>query len=760
MKFLIQVLAFFLPCCAILAQPQPKHDLHFSNLAKSWDEAIPLGNGMVGALIWQKEGRLRFSLDRADLWDERPMKGLHRKEFSYKWVAEQVRKKDYAIVQQYFDAPYDKEAAPAKIPGGALEFISKDWGTVESVHLSIKDAVSTVQWNSGVVMKTFVHATKPLGWFRFENVQKEFIPELVAPKYQRNPAIPFDSLKSNDIAKLGYEPGVVTKGKNIITYNQDGWNGFKYQISVSWKYVDTKTIEGAWSVTSNFSAKAAEPVAATLVTEAVKSDYKSYLSSHNTWWKSFWSKSSLQIPDSTLERQWYLDQYKFGSTARLGAPPVSLQAVWTADNGRLPPWKGDYHHDLNTELSYWPAYSANHLQESLGFIDHLEENKDTYKKYTKLYFGTDGIAVPGVTTLKGTEMGGWIQFALSPTVSAWLAQHYYLQWRYSMDRQFLAQKAYPWFKEVAHYFEEVTVKDEQGLRELPISSSPEIRNNSIDAWFQKTTNYDLALIKYVFKYAAELASELGLKEEAKKYQRIGSEFREFALTQNQELMYAPGLPYYESHRHFSNVMAFHPLGLIKWEDGKAEQSIIKNTINQLDSFGADNWNGYSYAWLANIKARAKDGEGAVKAQQIFAKAFTSINSFHVNGDQTKSGYSKRTYRPFTLEGNFAAAAGLQEMLLQSYAGFIEILPAIPGDWSDVSFKSFRAEGAFLVSAKKADGKLKEVEVVGEKGGTTRLKLPKGKWLTETAKGAKLKRISDEFVQLSFEKGGRIVLRNN
>src|SRR5512141_200585 len=112
------------------------------------------------------------------------------------------------------------------------------------------------------------------------------------------------------------------------------------------------------------------------------------------------------------------------------------------------------------------------------------------------------------------------------------------------------------------------------------------------------------------------------------------------------------------------------------------------------------WNGYSYTWKACLDARAKNGEAAAKALQIFARAFCSVNSFHVNGDQTKSGYSSRNYRPFTLEGNFGAAAALQEMLLQSYAGFIEVFPAIPAAWKDVSFTTLRAEGAFLVSAKK------------------------------------------------------------
>ena len=79
------------------------HNLKFNKLPKQWDEALPIGNGMVGALIWEKDNKLRLSLDRADLWDSRPMKDLHRKEFSYKWVQEQIAKKEYKPVQNYFD---------------------------------------------------------------------------------------------------------------------------------------------------------------------------------------------------------------------------------------------------------------------------------------------------------------------------------------------------------------------------------------------------------------------------------------------------------------------------------------------------------------------------------------------------------------------------------------------------------------------------------------------------------------------------------
>lgn len=741
------------------AQPLPKHDLQFDSLARTWDEGIPLGNGLVGSLVWQKEEKLRLSLDRADIWDMRPMAGLHRPEFSYQWVQEQVKKKDYKPVQQYFDAPYDREPAPSKIPAGALEFDLGTMGKVKSVRLDLAQALCTVRWENGLKLETFVHATEPIGWFRFTNVDKTLTPELIAPRYQGAVAAgdQGNPVAGDDLARLNYQQGTINKEKNALVYRQQGYGGFEYEIAIQWKETKQGTLEGVWSISSHYPDKPVQPRAKAVVNTAAQSSFNEYFTSHTRWWDAFWSKSAIHVPDERLEKQWYLEQYKFGSAARRGAPPISLQAVWTADNGRIPPWKGDYHHDLNTQLSYWPSYSGNHLEEALGYLDHLDQNKENYKRYTKLYFGTEGLAVPGVTTLDGTEMGGWIQYSLSPTVSAWLAHHYYLQWRYSGDADFLKERAYPWVKDVCTFIEHITVLNERGKRQLPISSSPEIRDNSLEAWFPQTTNYDLALMKFALKAGEEMATGLGNSTEAEHWKKIRSELGNFALTENKELRIAPSLPYNESHRHFSHLMAIHPLGLITWEDGEVAQTIIKNTIRQLDKVGPDWWCGYSYAWLGSVKARAKDGEGAAQALGTFARAFCLPNSFHVNGDQTKSGLSKFTYRPFTLEGNFAFAAGLQEMLLQSYAGFIEIMPAIPAEWANASFENLRAEGAFLVSAKKKNGQFSEISIRSEKGGTTRLKVPYEQWKVKSARQIEITSPEPGFMELSCKPGGTLTL---
>lgn len=756
-KYALLVYYILLTACAF-AQPA-KHDMHFDTLAKRWDEAVPLGNGIIGALIWQRSDHLRFSLDRANIWDLRPMKGLYRPEFSYQWVVDHVNKKDYSPVQKYFDEPYDNEPAPSKIPGGALEFNTADWGKVRFVNLHLADALCRVEWANGTILKTFVHATASVGWFRFENVNADIVPQIVAPRYQGAVKVSGDPVGGDDLSRLGYPQGTITRQGNNITYVQKGWNGFSYQINVSWHKKDLHTIEGVWSISSQYPDQKKNVIAAVTNEKALVRGYDKDYTSHSSWWKRFWSKSAIHIPDALLEKQWYLEQYKFGAASRQGAPPISLQAIWTADNGRLPPWKGDFHHDLNTQLSYWPGYSANHLDESMAYLDHLDQNKANYKRYTKMYFGKTGLAVPGVTTLDGTEMGGWIQYSLSPTVSAWLGQHYYLQWRYSMDRGFLQRRAYPWIKDAATFIENITILDNTGHRTLPISSSPEINDNDISAWFHQNTNYDLSLMKFIFKAAAEMASELGIKTEASHWKKILSQYDDFALTAANELMFAPGMAYNQSHRHFSNMMSIHPLGLIKWEDGPRAQSIIKNSIHLLDSIGPAYWCGYSYSWLANMKARAKDGEGAAKDLTIFAKAFCSVNSFHLNGDQTKSGYSRYQYRPFTLEGNFAFASGIQEMLIQSYAGFIEVLPAIPAAWKDVTFENLRTEGAFLVSVKKSEDQVSEIKIVSEKGGKTKLKLPFKTWFTNVRKNVIINQSEPGFLNLDFKPGASITIKN-
>ncbi len=131
-------------------------------------------------------------------------------------------------------------------------------------------------------------------------------------------------------------------------YEQVGYGGFRYEVAVMWQRTKDGALEGVWSISSHLSGKKTGNTAEKTVKKALKRGFDRSFAESKKWWTDFWSRSSLSLPDTLLERQYYRDMFKFGCAARPSAPMINLQSVWTADNGGLPPWKSDFHHDLNT----------------------------------------------------------------------------------------------------------------------------------------------------------------------------------------------------------------------------------------------------------------------------------------------------------------------------------------------------------------------------------------------------------------------------
>jgi len=733
----------------LAAQPQLSHNLVFDSMATRWDEGIPLGNGWLGALIWKKENSIRLSLDRVDLWDDRPMPEIDK--LSFKWVVEKVKQNQYDSVQKRGDEPYEKYAAPTKIPGAAMEFDCSAFGKVVFNELDIRTALSTIKFENGVSFFNYVHASKQVGYFGFENLPTtDFIPLLIVPAYNSGKAgATGNSVEGQGLERLGYKKGTITKTATSIRYHQPTWKNSYYEVLIKWTKFTAKHIVGQWTLTVNQPAVLPELI--------VSLKEPTGWNAHAGWWSDYWKRSAVALPDSQLEKQYYLEMYKFGCVARSNTPPVSLQAIWTADNGNLPPWKGDYHHDLNTQLSYWPGYTGNHLNLTASYTNWLWKIKDINKKWTKKYFGTTGLNVPGVTTISGKEMGGWIQYSMSPTTGAWLAQHFYWQWKYSMDEKFLKEICRQYFAETDQYFKQLlTINKTSHQYRLLLSSSPEYNNNSIHAWFNDFTNYDLSLIKNFYKEYHDVLNNASGKLPGVKY--TGSALYPDLDINETGLTIAPGQNLDESHRHHAHLMAIYPLGMLS-PDAAAQKLVIDNSLRWLEQKGTRNWCGYSFSWAACLYARAKEADSAAKMLKIFASNFCSPNSFHLNGDQRGGQYSSFTYRPFTLEGNFAFAQGIHEMLLQSYNGYIEVFPAIPKTWKNVSFEHLRTEGAFLVSAKKANGVVDEVTITAEQGGLLQIKLPFKTWLIAGIDQDQIGNTDDDIRTVHLKKGQTIIFKN-
>ncbi len=709
-------------------QPTAAQGLHYDKPAMVWDEAMPLGNGLLGGLVWGDGKPIKISLDRTDLWDLRPVPEFHEKDYTYKTMREWEKSGRITDLLAMYDNPYNRPA-PTKIPAGRIELSFHDGWSAVPATLDLAKAEAKCSDPAGnESLSVWIHATEPVGFIEMAGALPTI--KLAAPAFAgEEPGDGKPAISMGDLKQLGYPAPKTAEGGDFQSYEQEGWGGFRWAVFLTWKKVDngdpalaggTPAVhsdrwQAVWSIAT--TNEDANPLAlAEKRARAGLQTIETLRASHLAWWRKWWDDTWLEVPNAAVQRQWYLDTYKFGSAARRDTAPITLQGPWTADDGKLPPWKGDYHHDLNTELSYWPCYSGNRLDQGLGYLNWLWDTRENARDWTKRFFEMPGLNVPMTADIKQDQIGGWRQYTHSSTTGAWLAHHFYLHWKYSQDRTFLEQRAYPWLRDCAIFAENITAeRDANGKRTLPLSSSPEINDNKPDAWFPAITNYDLALFRWLFAATAELADEIHSPEEAAHWRAVLDELPGFALGDDARLLVAPNYPLKDSHRHFSHLMSIYPLGLIDVSQGDNCKITIDAALNELDRLGSSQWCGYSFAWLASLAARNHDGARAEKALDTFATAFVLRNGFHCNGDQSGKGFSNFTYRPFTLEGNFAAASGLQEMLIQSHTGAIEVFPAVPNTWKNARFHQLRAMGAFVVSADMQDGTVRSIQIESKTG---------------------------------------------
>ena len=170
-------------------------------------------------------------------------------------------------------------------------------------------------------------------------------------------------------------------------------------------------------------------------------------------------------------------------------------------------------------------------------------------------------------------------------------------------------------------------------------------------------------------------------------------------------------------------MAIHPLGTLTREGTATDRRTIAASLDQLASLGTREWCGYSFSWASAMEARAGRAEESWKYLDIYLKAFILRNGFHANGDQTNSGYSNFTYRPFTLEGNFAAAQAIHEMLLQSWNGSHPRVPRGARSLDGRLVHGSPGRGRLAVSARREGGRTTEVRIRAARDGEVRVSDP-------------------------------------
>ncbi len=655
-------------------------DIELGKQIDRWDEAVPLGNGMTGSLLWGGKDQIRFSMDRGDLWDLRSPKELSEPGFTFANIRKLVKARNQREINRLFDNIYNQKV-PTKLPGARIVITLKD-PAIKAFSLNLDTGTGRVALKSGSRVEAFWVPKKPVMMVRIPAAIKNIV------------LVPNTAVK-----RLGYPGAKIDKTKDSVLLTQPGLKGFSYAVGVVWRKTSAG-IELAAAMESRQNGQNAADGVEALCRKTLAEGWKSSKQANDKWWKNFWSVSDVNIPDAAIQKQYDLAMYYYGAGSRKGCPPLPLQGVWTADQGGLPPWKGDYHHDMNTQVIYSAYYAAGHFKAGESLLDFMVDLSGVHRKFSREFYGVEGLMVPGVMSFDGKPLGGWAQYALSPTMGPWLFQNFDWHWRYTQDKQLLASTIYPYGKEMARSVEALLVKDANGKLKLPLSTSPEIHNNSLGAWLTPNTNSDLATLIWFFGALAKQADALDKTDDAKHFRATLARLEPLAVDpKSKVLMLDPVQRLKGSHRHHAHLMAIQPLEVITIEGGESEREIVLNSLDNLRQLGTRAWVGFSFPWAASLEARAGRGDLAEKYLSIFAEAFVSPNGFNLNGDQSGKGYSGFRYRPFTLDANFGHALAVQEMCLQSWGETIRLFPAMPWKWHAASFRDFRTEGAHLVSAR-------------------------------------------------------------
>jgi alpha-L-fucosidase 2 len=715
----------------LLAVPMAAQDarstLHLTAPITRWDEAVPIGNGLLGGLLWGEGSTLNLSLDRGDLWDERLPEIFRTPIWNWTTMQRLVAQDSMPRFHALFDDPYEQIPYPTKLPGGRLVLTRSIGGAVREFQLRLHEAEALALFDTDSVSAVAL-ADRPVLLLRVPgSVRLTIVP----------PA---------GVAKLGYPAAVV----DANGFTQRGADGFRYSAQAR-----TRLVEGATlvAVTIATTRDGADPkaIAGERLDAVLREGWNANLQRHRRWWGAHWAISGVTLPDSALQQHYDLVHYFYGAAARRGAPPMPLQGVWTADAGGLPPWKGDFHNDLNTQMTYLAAHAAGLDDAMLGWLDFLEARLPVFRRFAQEFYDAPGAVIPGVMTLAGEPMAGWGMYSLSPTNGAWVAQSFYLHWRSSGDRVFLETRVYPFMQEIATALGALLKPGADGRWRLPLSSSPEIHDNSRRAFLTPNSSYDQALLYALFHELEEMADTLGRNVDARKWNQLQAQLGPLVpegLTGS--LPFAAGEEYTASHRHFSHAMAIHPLGLL--DPRGADSAVVRATVDTIAKYGTQQWTGYSFAWFSAMLARTGRGDEALRYLTDYL-AFTLRNGFHANGDQSGRGLSAMTYRPFTLEGNFLAMHAVHEMLLQAQGGTVVVFPATPAVWRDVAFRDLRADGGWRVSAWRRGGVVDSVRIVAGPGGVLRLRDPFGGAAVRWSRGG-VQREGDSWVA---ELGGGVVL---
>ena len=421
-------------------------------------------------------------------------------------------------------------------------------------------------------------------------------------------------------------------------------------------------------------------------------------------------------PDYQLEQLYYqFGRYLLIASSRPGNMPANLQGMW--HNNLDGPWRVDYHNNINIQMNYWPACSANLSECTWPLIDFIRSLVKPGEQTAQAYFNARGWTASisanifGFTAPLSSNMMSW---NLNPTAGPWLATHIWEYYDYTRDKKFLKEIGYDLIKSSAQFAVDHLWHKPNGTYTAAPSTSPE--HGPID----EGVTFAHAVVREILLDAIQASKELGIdSKERKQWEKILDKLVPYRIGRYGQLMeWSTDIDDPEDeHRHVNHLFGLHPGHTISPITTPKLAEAAKVVLEHR----GDGATGWSMGWKLNQWARLQDGNHAYKLYGNLLKNGTVDNLWD-------------THPPFQIDGNFGGTAGITEMLLQSHMGFIQLLPALPDAWKDGSIQGVCAKGNFEIDMIWKDGLLQEATLLSKAGENCTVKYA-GKTISfKTAKG--------------------------